>query len=184
MFRLCLRAPLTSARPSAFITAARPLTALFSTAADAPSPLITTLKNSLKESMKASDKPRVLVIKSLLSEITYAGKATNNAETPEMVLLKAIKKRKEASAQYKEAGRTELSDVEDKEITVIESFLPKQLSGAEIDQVVDSVVTRLNATSVKEMGKVMKAVEGEIAQGSATKQALSEAIKKRLRASK
>ncbi|KAI9327990.1 Yqey-like protein-domain-containing protein [Obelidium mucronatum] len=156
----------------------------FSTTADAPATLVTTLKTALKESMKASDKPRVLVVKSLLSEITYAGKATNNAETPETVLLKAIKKRRDASAQYKEAGRTELSEVEDKEIAIIESFLPRQMTPAEVEQVVDTVVTRLNATSVKEMGKVMKAVEGEIAQGSATKQAISEAIKKRLSAAK
>ncbi|TPX76530.1 hypothetical protein CcCBS67573_g02195 [Chytriomyces confervae] len=153
-------------------------------ASDAPNPLLTTLKTAMKENMKSGDKARVLVIKSLLSEITYAGKASNNSETPEMVLLKAIKKRKDASAAYKEGGRAELGEQEDKEIAIIESFLPRQLTPEEIDVVVESAVTRLGASSVKEMGKVMKAVEAEIAQGSATKQAISESIKKRLGAAK
>ncbi|KAI8620289.1 Yqey-like protein-domain-containing protein, partial [Chytriomyces sp. MP71] len=142
--------------------------------------LPTTLKNALKENMKSGDKARVLVIKSLLSEITYAGKASNNAETPETVLLKAIKKRKDASAQYMDGGRPELAEAEDKEISIIQTFLPRQLSVQEIDAVVEAVVTRVGATSPKEMGKVMKEVDNEIEKGSATKQAISEAIKRRL----
>ncbi|KAJ3072075.1 hypothetical protein HDU98_004346 [Podochytrium sp. JEL0797] len=181
MFRL---ASASTFRQASVAFTARSSFAAFSTAADAPSALLTTLKDSLKDSMKSKDKARVLVIKSLLSEITYAGKATNNAETPETVLLKAIKKRKDASAQYKDAGRPELSETEDAEISIIESFLPRQMTSAEIDEMVNTVATRLNASSMKEMGKVMKAVEEEIVEGSATKQALSQAIKKRLSAAK
>ncbi|KAJ3140116.1 Protein kinase [Physocladia obscura] len=158
------------------------------TSATTPSPtaganpdLVSTLKNALKESMKASDKPKVLVLKSLLSEITYATKATNNTESAETILLKAIKKRRDASTEYRKGGRPELSEVEDKEIAIINAYLPRQLTPSEIDAIVDSVATRLNASSLKDLGKMMKTLESEIIQGSATRQAISESARKSLR---
>ena len=71
------------------------------------------------------------------------------------ILKKMIKQRNESCEVYKKAGRTELLDNENKEIGVINTFLPKQLSDEETKNICEEVVKSVGATSMKDMGKVM-----------------------------
>ncbi|MFM7988819.1 MAG: GatB/YqeY domain-containing protein, partial [Candidatus Fonsibacter sp.] len=71
------------------------------------------------------------------------------------VLNKMLKQRKESLEIYKQASRKDLSEKEEKEIQIIQSFLPKQLDDAETKKVCEEAVKSSNASSIKDMGKVM-----------------------------
>ena len=66
-----------------------------------------------------------------------------------------IKQRNESCEAYKKAGRNELLETETKEINIISSFLPKQLSEEETEKICNNVIKKVNASSIKDMGKVM-----------------------------
>ncbi|KAJ3417558.1 hypothetical protein HDV05_000015 [Chytridiales sp. JEL 0842] len=135
--------------------------------------------------MKASNKPRTMVIKSLLSEITYATKnpgALPEGAGPEIVLQRALKKRRDSVEAYRTGGREDLVAQEESEISIIESFLPKQLTKTEIEAIVVKIVAQLEAKSVKDLGRVMKQVSTVISDASASKKDISEVAKKVLSA--
>ena len=71
------------------------------------------------------------------------------------LLRKMIKQRKESAALYEKAGRKELLDVENQEISIINSFLPKQLGEEETKKICEETIKSLGASSVKDMGKIM-----------------------------
>ena len=97
------------------------------------------------------------------------------------VLQKMVKQRRESIAMYEQGGRAELAAAEAAEVAVIESFLPAQLSDAELAAAVDAIVAETGATSVKDMGKVMALLKerhaGDVEMGKA-----SAAVKARLSA--
>jgi len=79
------------------------------------------------------------------------------------VLQKMIKQRRESIDMYVKGGRQELADAEAAEVTVIERFLPKQMSEDEATAAIDALATELGATSVKDMGRVMAALKERFA---------------------
>src|SRR5205823_4838970 len=79
------------------------------------------------------------------------------------VVQKEIKKRRDAIEQFERGGRLELADKEKKEIPVLETFLPQPLSSADLEQLVKATIQELGATSKKEMGPVIKAVQAKAA---------------------
>jgi len=79
------------------------------------------------------------------------------------VLKTLIKQRQDSVEQYTQAGRTDLADTEQMEIAIIEQYLPPMLSEQQIECVVDETIRELGATSLKEMGAVMKTVMGKLA---------------------
>jgi uncharacterized protein YqeY len=87
-------------------------------------------------------------------------KEITNADTIS-ILKKMVKQRKESCEVYKKAGRTELLDSESKEIDIINSFLPQQLSDDETKKICQEVVESVGATSLKDMGKVMGALKSK-----------------------
>lgn len=114
-------------------------------------------------------------IKAQLDLLNTLGKEV----TPEMelgLLQKMVKQRKESAEIYKTNGRNDLLEVELQEISVIEEFLPKQMSREEIEASVKEIISNLNATSFKEMGKVMGAASKTLA-GKADNKIVSEVIK-------
>jgi uncharacterized protein YqeY len=104
-----------------------------------------TLRTSTLRMIKAAVKNREIDKKNELSE----------AETLQ-VLATMVKQRKEAVEQFAAGGRTDLVEKERREITIIESYLPEPLSAEELDRVVSSVVRDVDASSLKDMGRVMK----------------------------
>ena len=91
------------------------------------------------------------------TEIASRGKESKGLTDQDItsLLKKMIKQRNESCEVYKKAGRTELLESETKEIEVISSFLPKQLSEEDTKRLCEDVIKKVGATSVKDMGKVM-----------------------------
>ena len=79
------------------------------------------------------------------------------------ILAKMVKQRQESAKTYEEAGRLDLSERELAEITVIEEFLPRQLTGAEIKSAVSEAITEVGANSIRDMGKVMGVLKSKYA---------------------
>src|SRR5499425_2667366 len=117
----------------------------------------------IKAAMVARDADRLSALRMLKSALGYAQleRKTENLSEAEFVAVvqKEVKKRREAIEQFEKGGRPELAEKEKKEIQVLESFLPEPLSAAELEQLIKATIQELGATSKKEMGPVIKAVQ-------------------------
>ena len=124
------------------------------------------LSEDLKQAMKAKDQLRVDVIRmikaALLNKELELKKSLDDAEMSR-VMTTLIKQRKEAVEHYQKAKRDDLAGKELREITIIESYLPKALSVEEIVQLVETVIRETGATTLKDMGSVMKTVMARLA---------------------
>ena len=121
------------------------------------------LNESLKEAMKAKDGCATSTIRLILAAIKdrdiaartqSAGEKISDEQILE-VLQKMVRQRKESIEMYAKGGRQDLVDRESHEIVVVEGFLPKPLSEAESQEAVAAVIGELDASSIKEMGRVM-----------------------------
>ncbi|WP_087117005.1 GatB/YqeY domain-containing protein [Corynebacterium urinipleomorphum] len=141
------------------------------------------IRADLKEAMKAKEKERTGAIRMLLAAIqTEETEGTKHELTDEEVLkvvAREIKKRRESAEVYAENGRQELADAELAEVAVLEAYQPKQLDDAELAQLIDATISQTGATSMKDMGQVMKAAT-EKAAGRADGKRLSAAVRERL----
>jgi uncharacterized protein YqeY len=125
------------------------------------------LQQEIKAAMLARDSERLSTLRLLKSAIGYVQieKKTEQLSDTEMVAViqKEAKKRRDSIEQYQNGGRPELADKEARELTVLEAFLPKPLSPEELEQIVRATIQELGATSKKEMGPVVKAVQSKAA---------------------
>ena len=142
------------------------------------------LQDEMKTAMKGGDKPRLGVIRLILSAI----KQIEVDERKELsdsdilaVLDKMAKQRRESATQYEQAGRDDLLEQENYEISVLKEFLPEALSDAEIDSMIEDAINNTGASSIKDMGKVMGQLKTKL-QGRADMGAVSGKIKARLNA--
>ena len=119
------------------------------------------LKNDMKEAMKAKDKVKLSTIRMIMSLIKNAEIDKRGELTDEEIiglLQKYAKQRKESIEMYEKGGRQDLVEKEKAELAIVESYLPEQLDENEIKNIVKSTIEEVGASSVKDMGKVMKAV--------------------------
>ena len=126
------------------------------------------LQHDLHDSMRARDKVRSGTLRMVLTAITNAEVAGDEArELSDDEVLKVVakeaKKRKEASAAYRDAKRPELADTEDAELVVLEEYLPAQLGDDELREIVERAVASTGATGMPQMGLVMKTAQTEVA---------------------
>lgn len=143
--------------------------------------LETKVMEALKEAMKAKDQTAMLALRDIKSAILLfktdgSNKDLNNEEETK-IIQKLIKKRKDASEIFSKQNRQDLFEKEEGEIKILEQFLPAQMSVDEIQKVVQQIIHELQATSVKDMGKVMGAASKALA-GKADNKIISEFIKK------
>lgn len=146
------------------------------------SELKTALTNAMKDAMRAQDKDR-------LSVIRMATAAIKQIEVDERIELddarvlatleKMIKQRRESVTAFEQGGRPELAAKEAAEIVVLQSFLPVQLSDAEIDTLIAEALAATGATTARDMGKVMNELRPKLA-GRADTGAVSQKVKARL----
>ena len=145
--------------------------------------LLVRLAQELKAAMIAKDAERLSTLRLLKSAVGYAQieRRTENLTEAEVVALiqKEVKKRRDAAEQYEKGGRPELASKEQQEITVLESFLPQPLALDELEQLVRAAIQETGATSKKQMGQVIKAVQARAA-GRAAGKIISELIGKLL----
>jgi len=96
------------------------------------------------------------------------------------LLRSLVKQRRDSIEQYEKAGRQELVDKEAAEIAVIETYLPQAASAAEVEAAVAAAIAETGATSMKDMGKVMKATQAALAGKNADGKTISEIVKAKL----
>jgi len=130
--------------------------------------LQTKVMDALKEAMKAKDTIALESLRAIKSAIllakTEAGAAAELAEEEELKLLqKLVKQRKDSATLYAQQGRNDLAEPELAQVAVIEKFLPKQLSEAEVTEAVKAIIAEVGATSAKDMGKVMGVATKQLA---------------------
>ena len=147
------------------------------------SELKSKISADLKEAMKAKDKTRLGAIRMLLAAIqTEETEGTKHELTDDEVLkviAREIKKRRESAEIYTQNGREDLAETELAEVAALEVYQPEQLSDEEVAKLIDEVVAETGATSMKEMGQVMK-LATEKAAGRADGKRLSTAVRARL----
>jgi uncharacterized protein YqeY len=125
------------------------------------------LSQEIKSAMFAKDADRLSTLRLLKSVIGYllVERKTETLSDTDFVgiVQKEVKKRRDAIEQYEKGGRPELAAKEKNEITVLETFLPKALSADELEQLVKVTIAETGATSKKDMGPVIKAVQAKAA---------------------
>ena len=141
------------------------------------------LSDDLKLAMKARDQLRMDAIRmvkaALQNKEIELKKALDEAEMSR-VLLTLVKQRKESVEQYQKGKRDDLAGKELKEIAIIEAYLPKALSQEELVAVVESVIREAGPVTMKDMGKVMKAVTAKLAGQAVDGKQLSDLVRARL----
>ena len=133
--------------------------------------------------MKAKDAPRTSVLRMVKAalmnrEIEKGGELTDEETTKSLQSL--VKQRRDSIEQYEKARRDELADKERAEISIIEAYLPQAASREEIERAVIEAITDTNASSMRDMGGVMKAAQARLAGQSADGRTLSEIVKAKL----
>ncbi len=128
--------------------------------------LANQIVDDIKSAMKSGDKLRLETLRSLrarILEFEKSGSAQAMTESDEQnILLSEAKKRKDAIAQYEQAGREELKAKEEAELAIIGEYLPAQLTEDEIKEAVQAIARRLGAGGPQDFGKVMGAAMKEL----------------------
>jgi uncharacterized protein len=138
----------------------------------------------MKDAMKSKNEAALRSLRAIKAEIikakTEPGAGGQISEDTELKMLqKMVKQRKDALEIFQQQNRTDLAQKESEEIAVIEKFLPKQLSDAELKEVLAKIIAETGAASPADMGKVMGAATKQLA-GKADGKAISAAVKELL----
>ena len=147
--------------------------------------IATQLTEDLKNAMRARNPVALNTLRAVKSAIKNAaiekGGADGELDAGEIVTLirKQIKQRRESVEQFTKAGRTELVDQEESEITILEHYLPAPLSAEEVNELVIAAIEESGASTRADMGKVMKILQERTA-GRADGKSLSQAVMKQL----
>ena len=140
------------------------------------------IQSDMKTAMKAKDAERLGTIRMLLAAIKQREideRITLSDMDIVSIINKMIKQRKESAKQYTDAKRPELAEKEDKEITILSTYLPQQLEASEINAIIQAAMEETGATAMKDMGAVMNIIRPKV-QGRADMGMVSTAIKSKL----
>ena len=140
------------------------------------------IQEDVTAAMRAKDKPRLGVLRLVTAAIKQVEvDSRSELDDPAIlaVLEKMLKQRRDSFAQYSDAGRTDLAEQEDFEITLIETYMPAALPAEELAALIDTAIAESGAGSMRDMGKVMGLLKPRV-QGRADMAAVSAAVKDRL----
>lgn len=142
------------------------------------------LQSDMKASMKSADKPRLAVIRLMLSAIKQI-EVDERIELDDArviaVLDKMVKQRRESISQFEKAGRDDLIAIEQTELELIQQYLPAALSEAEVTQMISDAIAQTGASEMKQMGQVMGILKPQLT-GRADMGQVSQQIKNMLSA--
>jgi len=144
--------------------------------------LIGRLEGELKEAMTARDAERRDTLRLILSSLRSAEKELQRPlhdDEELQVLQRERKKRTEAAEAFRQAGREEQADAEERELAVLEEFMPEPLSEDELEEIVDDAIAEVGATSMRDIGRVMADVMPQVA-GRADGSAVSQLVREKL----
>ncbi|MGF1487149.1 MAG: GatB/YqeY domain-containing protein [Prochloraceae cyanobacterium] len=140
----------------------------------------------IKAAMKARDKIRLETVRSIKKallekevELRVKGRDSLSPEEEIELLAKQAKQRRDSIEQFQNAQRQDLADKEAAELAIIETYLPKQVSEAELNEIVDSIIESTGASSPKDLGKVMGAAMKQL-KGKADGKAIQALVKSKL----
>jgi uncharacterized protein YqeY len=140
------------------------------------------IQEDMKNAMRSQDKERLAVIRLILAALKQreVDERIELADADVLAILdKMVKQRRESIVQYEAGNRPDLAEKEAAEITIIQHYLPAQLSDAEIEAMIDAAIKESNAASMRDMGKVMAILKPKV-QGRADVAAISAKVKERL----
>ena len=132
--------------------------------------LIDKINSKIKESIKQKDAVKLDTLRSIKSAILIEEKSSKLNKLSDgdeiKILNRLYKQRKESYDIYKSKNREDLANIENLQASIIQEFLPKQLTSEEVEKIIDNIILKLNPEGIKDMGKVM---------GLATKELLGKA---------
>ena len=141
------------------------------------------INNGIKQAMLGKEKVRLAALRAIKAEILLAKTADGSDEISDAAILKIIQKlvkqRKESAAVYTANNRPELAENELAEATCLEVYLPKQLEGAELENILKEIIAQVGAKTPADMGKVMGVATKKLA-GQADGRTISETVKRLL----
>ena len=141
------------------------------------------LDADLKDAMRARDEMKLTTIRAVKSAVKYKEVEAANKVLDEpaiiQVIVTQVKQRRDAAAEYKAANRVDLADKEEKEITILQNYLPTQLSAEQLTAEIAKAITEAGAKSAKDLGNVMKIVTPRL-KGQAEGKAISDEVKLQL----
>jgi uncharacterized protein YqeY len=147
-----------------------------------------TLKDRIQEDVKNAMRAQQREQLAVLRLVTAAIKQKEVDERVDLddsqvlaVLDKMVKQRRESLDQYEQAGRDDLASVEKFELDLIQTYLPEQLSDDELAELINTTISEIGASSIRDMGSVMNALRSQV-QGRADMKAVSQAVKNQLMA--
>jgi uncharacterized protein YqeY len=123
------------------------------------------IKSDIKDAMRAKDITKRDTLRNLqasIKQIEVDERREVSDSDVEAIMMKYLKQREDAKAQFAEAGRDDLVEKEDAEIAVVKSYLPEPMDDAELESVLKEVIASVGAESMKDMGKVMGAAKTAI----------------------
>ncbi|WP_295731561.1 GatB/YqeY domain-containing protein [uncultured Limosilactobacillus sp.] len=142
--------------------------------------LLDNLKKDMITAMKAKDKDTLSVVRMLKASVQNEQINLGHELTPDeenALMAKEYKQRKDSMAEFEKGGRQDLVDATKKEMAVVAKYIPKQLSTAEVEKVVEETINEVGATSMKDFGKVMGAIMPKV-KGKADGKVVNETVKK------
>ncbi|CAM3857391.1 GatB/YqeY domain-containing protein [Aquirufa aurantiipilula] len=145
-----------------------------------------TIENGIKDAMRAKDADRLRALRAiksliLLEETSGSNAGELSADTEMKILMKAAKQRKDSLEVYVAQNRPDLAEKEQAELSIIEEFLPKQLSESELTEKIQAIIVQVGASSPADMGKVMGVASKQLAglaDGKAISTKVGELLKK------
>ena len=143
------------------------------------------IQTDIVAAMRAKEELRLSVLRGIKSAIKLreveSDKNTilDDQETVQ-IIQKLVKQRKESIDQFTKGNRPELAEKETKELAILESYLPAGASEAEMDAAIDKAITENNATSIKQMGAVVKSAKAQLEGKTVDGKALSDRVRDRL----
>ncbi len=142
-----------------------------------------TLNEDLKNAMKSGDKMRTETLRMLRAQILEFEKSGANREMNDdddmKILLSSVKKRRDSIEMYEKANRPDLAEKEAKEIEIVQTYLPKQMSKEDAEMIIVKILSEVGATSAKDLGKVMPLVMKEL-KGKLDGKLINEIVKLKL----
>ncbi len=141
-----------------------------------------SITDDMKSAMKAKDRQALKAVRMILEAIKQK-EIDERIELDDAqvmtVIQKMVKQRKDSISQFSDAGRTDLVEIEEAELEIINNYMPEQLSDEEVAAVVDKAINDSGANSMKDMGKLMGMLKSQL-QGKADMSLVSQLIKSKL----
>ena len=141
-----------------------------------------SITDDMKSAMKAKDRQALKAVRMILEAIKQKEideRIELNDAQVMTVIQKMVKQRKDSISQFSDAGRSDLVEIEEAELEIINNYMPEQLSDEEVASFVDKAINDTGANSMKDMGKLMGTLKSQL-QGKADMSLVSQLIKSRL----